>query len=74
MHAGVGVGTDVGLHAEVPLGLAHPVSQTQWQNAHKQGGPMQKLFDFIHRVNSVLLGMFAADKEIVAIPTQGSAH
>jgi hypothetical protein len=36
---------------------------------------MQKFFDFIQRVNGLLLfGVFAADKEIVAIPTQGSAH
>jgi hypothetical protein len=36
---------------------------------------MQKLFDFIQRVNSLLLfGMFAADEEIVAIPTQVSAR
>lgn len=36
---------------------------------------MQKIFDFIQRVNSLLLfGMFAADGEIVAIPTQVSAR
>lgn len=36
---------------------------------------MQKFFDFIQRVNSLLLcGMSAADEEIVAFPTQVSAR
>lgn len=35
---------------------------------------MQKFFDFIQRVNSLLLGIFAANEEIVAFPTQVSAR